>query len=115
MNNEEVKELKEKIIVLQNFHRVKDKKLKLFEEERERHNKLIAKQKEEINSLKKSFNQCVCQFEDLEFALRTVKKTQETIKVSQVIELLETMKKQRREQLNEHTEGKEVTIVCMEK
>ena len=44
MSNEEIKELKEKIIVLQNFHKVKDKKLKLFEEERERHNKLIAKQ-----------------------------------------------------------------------
>lgn len=49
MSNEEIKELKEKIIVLQNFHKVKDKKLKLFEEERERHNKLIAKQKEKIN------------------------------------------------------------------
>ena len=46
---QEIKELKEKIIVLQNFHKVKDKKLKLFEEERERHNKLIAKQKERIN------------------------------------------------------------------
>ena len=49
MSNEEIKELKEKIIVLQNFHKVKDKKLKLFEEERERHNKLIAKQKERIS------------------------------------------------------------------
>ena len=46
---QEIKELKEKIIVLQNFHKVKDKKLKLFEEERERHNKLIALQKERIN------------------------------------------------------------------
>ena len=43
------KELKEKIVRLQNFHIIKDKKLKLFEEERERHNKLIAKQKERIN------------------------------------------------------------------
>ena len=49
MSNEEIKELKEKIIVLQNFHKVKDKKLKLFEEERERHNKLIALQKERMN------------------------------------------------------------------
>ena len=61
MSNEEIKELKEKIIVLQNFHKVKDKKLKLFEEEREKHNKLIDKQKQEINRLEKNnefLNKC---------------------------------------------------------
>lgn len=42
MNNEEIKELKEKVIVLQNFHKVKDKKLKLMEDRIERQNKLIA-------------------------------------------------------------------------
>ena len=61
MSNEEIKELKEKIIVLQNFHKVKDKKLKNYEEERIRHNKLIDKQKQEINRLEKNnefLNKC---------------------------------------------------------
>ena len=50
---QEIEKLKEKIIILQNFHKVKDKKLKLFEEERRRHNILIDKQKKQIAKLKK--------------------------------------------------------------
>lgn len=41
--------LKEKIVRLQNFHKIKDKKIKLMEDRIERQNKLIALQKERIN------------------------------------------------------------------
>jgi predicted nucleic acid-binding Zn-ribbon protein len=41
--------LKEKIVRLQNFHKIKDKKIKLMEDRIERQNKLIAKQKERTN------------------------------------------------------------------
>lgn len=52
-NTLKIEELKEKIILLRNFHKVKDKKIKLFKEQIERDNILINKQKQEIKRLNK--------------------------------------------------------------
>ena len=50
---EELAEYKERFIRLQNIYKVTLKKNKLLMDERERHNKLIDKQLEEIRLLKK--------------------------------------------------------------
>lgn len=62
----------------------------------------------------RELSQCLNQFEDLKFALETVKDTQETIKIQQVIEILDKMQKQRIELFNEHRASQTITIVCME-
>lgn len=54
---------------------------------------------------------CLMQFEDLEYALKTVQKSQETIKIEQVLDVLLSMMKERNELSQEHfKEG--ITIVC---
>jgi len=55
------------------------------------------------------------QMDDLEFALNTVKKTKDTVKVDQVLDILEMQEKERIAVMNEHLREKEVVIVCKEK
>lgn len=56
---------------------------------------------------------CLMQFEDLEYALKTVKQTQETIKIEQVLDILQSMMKERNELSQEHFK-KDITIVCLD-
>lgn len=81
-------ELKEKIIVLQNFHRVKDKKIKNYEEERKRHNILIDKQKQEIKILQKRIDKAIEYIENNKVSISIKPNSKYSIPIEHLLEIL---------------------------
>ena len=69
---------------------------------------------DEYFKLYQRYDLCLKQFDDLEASLRIVKKTLDKIKPEQVLEILNTQRKEQLELFNEQMRDSEVVIVCKE-